>query len=296
MRVGRVSLCERGLGSVAQEGLSMKKIREVLRLRFGAGMSARRVASACGIARSTVGEYERRARAAGISWPLPAGMDDEALERLLTGSTTGQQARPGRAMPDGAYLKRELSKKHVTLMLLWDEYRQKNKDGFGYTQFCEHARRALRQLGLVMRQEHRAGEKVFVDWAGDKIRIVDGDTGEARPASLFLAVLGCSNFTFAEVFPNEKSPSWIRAHVHTYEYFQGVPSITIPDNTRTAVGRPDRYEPDLNPLYADCAAHYGTAVMPARVRRPRDYPEERVIPRMARPAKRANRFAPPPTG
>ena len=247
----------------------MKKIREVLRLRFGAGMSARQVALVCQIARSTVGEYERRARVAGLSWPLPEGMDDGSLERLLTGCSH-QPARPGRDMPDAAYLKRELSKRNVTLMLLWEEYRQNNPGGYQYSQFCEHARRLLRQLGLVMRQEHRAGEKTFVDWAGDKLRIVDSDTGEVRQASLFVAVLGCSNFTFAELFANEQSPSWIRGHVHAYQHFRGVPAITVPDNTKTAVRGPQRYEPDLNPLYADMAAHYGTVVVPARVRRPRD--------------------------
>lgn len=247
----------------------MKKIREVLRLRFGVGMSARQVAVACGVARSTVGDYERRARAAGLGWPLPAGMDDGALERLLTGSNR-QLAQPGRGMPDAAYLKRELSKPNVTMMMLWDEYRQQNENGYGYTQFCAYVHRSLRQLGLVMRQEHHAGERAFMDWAGDHLRIVDADTGEVRSASLFLAVLGCSNFTFSEVFPNEQAPSWILGHVHAYEYFQGVPAITVPDNTRTAVRRPDRYEPDLNPLYADLAAHYGTAVVPARVRHPRD--------------------------
>ena len=247
----------------------MKKVREVLRLRFAAGMSVRQVAASCRIARSTVGEYERRARAAGLGWPLPEGMDDGALERLLTGSTH-QPARPGRGMPDAAYLKRELSKANVTLMLLWDQYRQNNPGGYQYSQFCEHARRSLRQLGLVMRQEHRAGEKAFMDWAGDKLRIVDSETGEVRSASLFVAVLGCSNFTFAELFPNEQGPSWIRGHVHAYEYFHGVPVVTVPDNTKTAVLSPDRYEPDLNPLYSDMANHYGTAVIPARVRRPKD--------------------------
>ena len=247
----------------------MKKVREVLRLRFGMGMSARKVATACGLARSTVGEYERRARAAGLSWPLPQGMDDGTLEHLLTGSTR-QPAPPGRGMPDAAELKREMSQPNVTLMGIWEQYRQKNPDGYQYSQFCEHARRSLRRLGVVMRQEHRAGEKAFVDWAGDKLRIVDADTGEVRPASLFVAVLGCSNFTFAELFPNEQSPSWIRGHVHAYEYFKGVPAVTVPDNTKTAVRGPDRYEPELNPLYADWAAHYGTAVVPARVRRPRD--------------------------
>lgn len=255
---------------MAQEGLSMRKVREVLRLRFGSRLSARQVAHSCGIARSTVGEYVRRAEAAGLGWPLPEAMDDAALEVALFVAAAPPRGGAGRGMPNPAYLKQELSKKHVTLALLHDEYRKDRPDGYGYTQFCEHARRGLRRLGLVMRQEHRAGEKLFVDWAGDKIRIVQADTGEVAYASLFVAVLGCSSYTFAEAMADETSPNWIRAHVHAYEFIGGVTEVTVPDNTRTAVRRPDYYEPDLNPLYQDCAAHYGTAVIPARVRHPKD--------------------------
>lgn len=247
----------------------MRKAREVLRLRFGCGLSARQVARSCGVARSTVGEYERRAKAARLGWPLPEGMDDAALERALAGPAR-PPARPGRGMPDAVYLKRELSKKSVTLALLWQEYREGNPAGYGYTQFCEHARRAMRRLGLVMRQEHRAGEKMWVDWAGDKVRIVNADTGEVSHASVFVAVLGCSSYTFAEATSDERAGNWIRAHVHAYEFFGGVPEITVPDNARTAVRHPERYEPDLNPLYAGMAAHYGTAIIPARIRHPRD--------------------------
>lgn len=246
----------------------MRKVREVLRLRHEAKLSARVVAISCQVARSTVGEYERRAKAAGLGWPLPEGMDDEALERALFGPPKAVVAVRG--MPDAAELKRELSKKNVTLMLLWTEYREGNGGGYGYTQFCEHAHRALRRLGLVMRQEHRAGEKMFVDWAGDKIRIVNADTGEVSEASLFVAVLGCSSYTFADVMADETSPHWILAHVHAWEFFGGVAEITVPDNTKTAVRSPCRYEPDLNPIYQDLAVHYGTAIIPARIRRPRD--------------------------
>ncbi len=249
----------------------MRKVREVLRLRFGMGMSARQVARSCGIARSTVGEYEKRAMGAGLGWPLPEGMDDAALEEALGGTKAPATIVARRGMPDAAYLKQELGKKNVTLSLLWQEYRQAHtEDAYGYTQFCEHTRRALRRLGLVMRQEHRAGEKMFVDWAGDKLRWVDAGTGEVHPASLFVAALGFSSFTFAEAMADETSASWIRAHVHAWEFFGGVAEITVPDNTTTAVRRPDRYEPDLNPIYADLACHYGTAVIPARVARPRD--------------------------
>ena len=230
---------------MAQEGLSMRKAREVLRLRYGMGLSQRQVAQSCGIAKSTVGEYEKRAKAAGLTWPLPEEMDDAALESALAGPARPTAA--GRGMPDPTYIKTELSKKHVTLLVLWDEYRKNNSDGYGYTQFCEHARRGLRRLGLVMRQEHRAGEKMFVDWAGDKIPIVNADTGELSQASLFVAVLGCSNYTFVKVMADETAPNWIRGHVHALTFFEGVPEIIVPDNTKTAVRRPDRYEPDVHP-------------------------------------------------
>ena len=251
----------------------MRKVREVLRLRHDGLMSARQVARSCGIARSTVGEYLQRAQAAGLAWPLPEGMDDEALERALFGVPKALTA--GREMPDGAYLKRELSRPHVTLRLLWSEYcggeeGEKRTDRYGYTQFCEHAHREMRRLGLVMRQEHHGGEKMFVDWAGDKIRIVNAETGEVTDASLFVAVLGCSSYTFADVMADETSPNWIQAHVNAYQYFGGVVQVTVPDNTKTAVRSPCRYEPDLNPLYHDLAVHYGTAIIPARVRHPKD--------------------------
>jgi len=247
----------------------MRKAREVLRLRLGLGLSQQRVAASCGVAKSTVWEYETRAKAAGLSWPLPESMDDAALERALWGPGRASPVA-GRGMPDARYLKEELSKKNVTLMVLWEEYRKDNPNAYGYTQFCEHARRALRHLGLSMRQEHRAGEKMFVDWAGDRIRIVNADTGEVAHASLFVAVLGCSNYTFAEAMADQTSPNWIRAHVHAFEFFKGVAEITVPDNATTAVRRPERYEPDINPIYYDLASHYGTVVLPARVKRPRD--------------------------
>lgn len=246
----------------------MHKVREALRLRFGSGLSARQVAASLGIARSTVAEYEHRARAAGVSWPLPAEMDDGSLHRILFGPR--QAPAPGRGLPDIAHLRSEMAKPHVTLMLLWSEYKEANPTGYQYTQFCEYYRRGVAKLDLVMRQHHRAGEKTFVDWAGTKLRVVDVDTGEVHPASLFVAVLGASSYTFAEAAPDESSPNWIRCHVHAYEFLQGVSEITVPDNTATAVRRADRYEPDLAALYDDMAAHYGTAIIPARVARPRD--------------------------
>lgn len=245
----------------------MRKVREVLRLHFGAGLSARQVARSCNIGRSTVGEYLQRARDAGLSWPLPAGMDDTRLEAALFKRPNYKTTRP---LPDMNYLHTEMRRKGVTLQLLWHEYKSTHPDGYQYTQFCEHYRRSLQKLDLTLRQEHRAGEKLFVDWAGPTIPIVDRHTGEITQASIFVAVLGASSYTYVEAFPSKILANWIRAHIHAFEFFGGAPEIVVVDNLKTGVKSPCRYEPDVNPAYQDMTAHYGTVVIPTRVRKPRD--------------------------
>jgi transposase len=253
---------------MSREGRSMRKIKEILRLRIGLGLSTRQVAKSCKISVSTVNEYEKKFREAGLAWPLPEEMDDAALTRLL-------RARPSsykhsRVFPDTAYLITEMRKPHVTLHLLWLEYRDVFPDGYGYTQFCHFYNEAVTRLDLTLRQHHRAGEKVFTDYAGDTLSIVAPTTGTKRPVYLFVACLGASNYTYAEGTLSMNLPSWIDSHVRAFEFFGGVPEIIVPDNTRCAVIKPDRYEPDLNPEFAEMAAHYGCGVIPARVRRPRD--------------------------
>jgi len=245
----------------------MRKVREVLRLHFGAGLSARKVARSCKIARSTVGEYIQRAQNAGLSWPLPEGMDDAQLEAALFKRPNYSTKRP---QPDMHYLHTEMRRKGVTLLLLWNEYKQAHPDGYEYSQFCEHYRRSKQKLGLVLRQEHRAGEKMFTDWAGQTVPIVNRYTGEITFASIFVAVLGASNYTYAEAFPSQTLTHWIMAHIHAFEFSSGCPEIVVPDNPKTGVKKPCRYEPELNPLYHDMAVHYGTAVIPARVGKPKD--------------------------
>jgi transposase len=253
---------------MAQKGLSMRKVREVLRLRWGVGLAVHQVAASCQVSPSTVLEYERKARGAGLSWPLPEGMDDTQLERLVRESPP--KAGRERPLPDIEYLLQEMRKPHVTLSLLWMEYKEAHPDGYGYTQFWRYYRQARQQLEVTLRQEHRAGEKLFTDFAGDTLQLTDPQTGEVTAVPIFVAVLGASNYTYAEATPELTKASWIGAHIRAFEYFGAVPQIVVCDNTRTAVHKADRYEPDLNPAFSGMAGHYGIGVIPARVRKPRD--------------------------
>jgi len=248
---------------------AMRKIREVLRLSLADGLSRRQVGVATGLPYTTVADYLGRARRAGLRWPLPEGMDDRTLEGRLFSSAAlpTTQRRP---LPDWPAVHRDLRRPGVTLQLLWMEYKERHPDGYQYTQFCRHYRAWQRQLDVVMRQEHRAGERMFVDFAGQTIPIVDPATGEITEAELFVAVLGASSYTYAEATPSQALPHWIAGHVHAFEYFGGCPRIIVPDNLRAGVTRAHRYEPELNRTYAEMAAHYGCAIIPARPRKPRD--------------------------
>ncbi|MBU0755326.1 MAG: IS21 family transposase [Planctomycetes bacterium] len=249
--------------------LSMRKIRETLRLSWAQGFSQRKVSRSISVSQSTVAECLLRARAAGLSWPLDPALDDAALEvKLYPPASTASKSR---ALPGFKHIHRELRRKGVTLMLLWQEYKQDHPDdGYHYSQFCELYRKYKGQLNVVMRQEHRAGEKMFIDFSGDGIAITDPHTGVVSKAELLIATLGASNYTYAEAFPSQQLPCWIEGHIHAYEYFEGVAKATVPDNTKTAVTHPCHFEPDLNATYLDMARHYGTAILPARVRKPRD--------------------------
>ena len=249
--------------------LSMRKIKDVLRLCWGQGLSKRQTARSCGISRPAVNEYLRRAEAAGLHWPLPVELDDRALERLLFPPPPVQPAR-ARGVPDWAAVHRELKRPGVTLMLLWQEYRRTHPHGYQYTWFCQQYRAWAGKLDLVMRQTHHAGEKLFVDYAGMHAQVIDRVTGAAREANIFVAVLGASNYTYAEATWTQGLADWIGAHVRCFTYLGGVPEVVVPDNLRAGVSKAHRYEPDINPTYQDLATHYGVAIIPARVRRPRD--------------------------
>lgn len=247
---------------------AMRKIREVLRLTYAEGLSRRQVAMAAGLPYTTVSDYVARARRASLRWPLPEELDDGQLEaRLFVSAGPPQTVRP---LPDWAEVHREVRRPNVTLQLLHLEYKERAPDGYQYSQFCLLYRRWQRHLDAVMRQEHRAGEKLFVDFAGQTLPIIDPQTGAITRAQLFVAVLGASNYTYAEVVPSQELPHWIACHVHAFEFFGGVPRILVPDNLWSGVRRAHRYEPDLNPTYEEMAAHYRCVVIPARARKPRD--------------------------
>jgi transposase len=252
-----------------RQRLSMRQIHEVLRLKWAAGLSERQIARSLGLSRPTVAAYVRRAQVAGLSWPLPTGLDAAALEqRLFPSSATPAPAT--RLVPDWATVHHELKRKGITLFLLWQEYKAATPDGFQYSWFCQAYRIWASKLNLVMRQTHRAGETLFVDYAGQGIPIVNAQTGEVHEAALFIAVLGASNYTYAEATWTQSLPDWIGSHVRTFAALGGVPEIVVPDNLKAAVTRAHRYEPELNRTYADLAHHYGVAVIPARAAKPRD--------------------------
>jgi len=254
---------------MANRGLSMRMVREILRQYFGLHLKKRQIGRACGVAPSTVVDYVQKAEAAGISWPLPEDLDDAGLEKLL--SEQGNTVKPGyRPMPCMQEMHSELKKKGVTLQLLWLEYKEHYPEGYQYTQFVDYYRRWEKTLEVSMRQQHRAGEKMFIDFAGKTVPIVDSSTGEITEAQIFVAVLGASNYTYAEALPSQSLPFWIKAHIHAFEYFQGVSEILIPDNLKSGVTKPCRYEPDLNPVYLSLAQHYGTVIIPARPGKPKD--------------------------
>jgi len=254
---------------MAQERLSMRKINEVLRLKWECGLSNRAIGRSCSISHSTVSEYVRRAQAAGLTWPLPETLDEDALFRLLFPTTLRSTSRVI-PVPDWSQIHAELRRKGVTLRLLWIEYREAHPDGYEYSQFCALYRQWAKRLNPSMRISHKAGEKLFVDYAGQTVPVTDPHTGEIRQAQIFVATMGASNYTYAEAQSSQDIPNWIAGHVRAFSFLGGVPEIVVPDNLKAGVKHPCRYEPDLNPTYHDLAQHYGTAVIPTRVRRPKD--------------------------
>ena len=250
---------------MAQARLSVRKIREVLRLKAEARLSDRQIAAAIGSARSTVQECLRRAKSAGIGWPLPAECDDEDLTARLYPRAAAAARYP---TPDFATIHAELARKGVTRMLLWQEYKACHPDGCQYSAFCRDYDAWLGRQDAVMRFEHAPGDKLFVDYSGLTMDIVDRASGEVQKAEIFVAAMGASNFTYVEASLTQTLADWLGAHVHALEYFGGVTAAIVPDNLKSGVHRACRYEPDLNPSYHDFAEHYAVAILPARVRNP----------------------------
>ena len=220
---------------------------EILRLKYKLGLSYRKIARSCSISPETVEKVLRRAEKAGITWPLPDETDNTRLEEFLYGKQTPFSGAK-RPLPEMDYIHRELRRKGVTLRLLWEEYLSENPDGYKLTQFCEYYSRWKKTPNPTMRLAHKAGEKMFVDWAGQTIPVINPQTGVCSPTSLFVAALCASNYTFAEAFSDQKLPQLITAHCDACEYFDGVAKVTVPDNPKTAVNKACRYEPDMNAI------------------------------------------------
>ena len=246
----------------------MRKIREVLRLHYDAGLGIRAISRSLRASPSTVREYLIRAKVQGLSWPLPESLDDARLLRRLYPLPAQSASRF--PPPEWSKVHRELRRKGVTLALLWEEYKAVHPQGMQYSWFCRQYRAWAAKVDVVMRQEHRAGEKMFVDYAGHTVGVVDRDTGALRQAQVFVAVLGASNYTYAEATWTQTLPDWVASHVRAFQFMGGSTELLIPDNLRSAVSRAHRYEPDTHPTYHDLACHYGVAVLPARVKKPRD--------------------------
>jgi transposase len=247
----------------------MRHVKEILRLKFQNHLSLREIARSCGLPTSTVSDYLRRAQGADLQWPLPEGLADPELKARLMSSADPPTGTPAKPLPDWPTIHQELRRKGVTLQLLWQEYRQIYPEGYRYSRFCELYERWAGTLDPVLRQVHEPGQKVFVDWAGQTVPIHQTD-GTVAEASVFVAVLGASNKTYVEAFPNQQLENWIAGHCHTFAFLGGVPRAVVPDNPKTAVLHPSRYEPVLHRTYQEMAQHYGTVILPARVVRPRD--------------------------
>jgi len=252
----------------------MRKIKETLRLKFDCELSNRATGRSCSISHSTVAEYMSRFEQAGLSWPLPPEMDEESLERKLfpLDSLVGVRGSGSvsKNEPDWKSVHEELKKKGVTLLLLWKEYQADNPKGYKYSQYCHLYKKWKKKLRVSMRQTHRAGEKMFVDYCGGTVEIKNRALETVSEAQIFVCVLGASNYTFAEAHIKQDLAHWLGGHIRGFEFFGGVPEVVIPDNLKAGVKSPCRYEPSLNPSYHDMAQHYRVAVIPARVRKPKD--------------------------
>jgi transposase len=258
-----------------QKRVTMRNLREILRLAWSCGQSRLSIAKSCGIGKTTVTDAIARATVAKLSWPLPP-FDDEALERLLYPPVPHSSTRK-LLLPNWNSLHDELaSHKNLTLMLLWQEYKELEPDGYQYSYFSDLYRLWHKKLDISMRQEHRAGEKLFVDYCGQTLPIVNPATGEVRDAQVFVGVLGASNYTYAEATWSQGLADWTGSHVRAFSFMGGVSKAVVPDNLLSGVTKPCRYEPLINATYQKMAEHYGTAVVPARVRRPKDKPKAEV--------------------
>jgi|TARA_B100000315_G_scaffold204928_1_gene198515 transposase len=250
----------------------MRKTSEILRLKHEVGLTNRQIAASLGLTHPTVSKYLAHALEAGLTWPLPEELDEDRLDQRLFPAPDVHEisSQPLRPLPDMAHVHKELRRQHVTLQLLWEEYRLEYPDGYGYTQFCEYYKRWKAPLEVTLRQRHIAGEKTFLDWAGKTLRWTHPEFGQEYPAFLFVAALGASDYMFAEAWADQTLDSWIEAHIHMVEFYDGVSRLWVPDNAKTGVVKPCYYEPQIHATYQELADHYDTAILPTRTYRPRD--------------------------
>jgi transposase len=260
---------------MAQERLAMKDIKELLRLRFGLGLSQRQTAKASGFGRTTVQEYEERAKRGNLTSveEFEKLSADEIYERL------GFKCKPGFAtvplsakpLPNWKQIREDICRhKHVTMLLLWTEYKEQHPEGYQYSQFCDLYKQWSKKLSLTMRQEHKAGEKIFIDYAGSTVDIVDSDTGAVKTAQIFVSCLGGSSYVYAEATMSQGMCDWLMSHRRMVEFYGGVSEILVPDNLKSGVTKADRYEAGVNKAYVEFCEHYGTCVIPARSGKPKD--------------------------
>jgi transposase len=247
---------------------SMTNIKEVLRLKFACGLSIRKIAACTKVGRSTISEILTRFEKSKLDWPLRDNFSDSELSQVLYREKAVSQ---GKIMPDFAHYFVELKRKGMTKRLLWEEYvAEYQEKAYRYSQFCEHYLSWHKKQKRSMRQIHTAGDKLFIDYCGPTLPVVNPDTGEIRNAQVFVATLGASNYTYVEGSPSQKLEHWLEAHANAFEHFGGVPALLVPDNLKAAVTKTDRYEPKLNDSYRKLANHYGIAIMPARPYKPKD--------------------------
>ena len=246
----------------------MMKVREVLRLKFNLGLSNEKIAQSIGIGETTVREYLIRTKNAEITWPLPEGLCDKSLEEALypVGHSGNMYEKPR-----FEYIHQELKKQGVTLLLLWEDYKESNPKYFCYSQFCRLYRDWRSCSDTWMIQSHKAGESTFMDWAGNTMPIYNRQDGSiAFKASIYVSALGASSYTFCVALKNQQTPNLLDGHKQMNEYYGGVTETWVFDNPKTAITKANRYEPDFQEDYNALAKHYGVALLPARVRRPQD--------------------------
>ncbi|MFT5043625.1 MAG: transposase [Porticoccaceae bacterium] len=255
---------------MATPRITMRKLRDILRLRFEAQLSIRQIKA---VTKASIGLIQKiitKAEGLGLGWPLPEEMDEVRLQALFY-PPPKSKAQVGYEQPDCAAIRQELQQPNVTIHLLWEEYREQfTERAYSRSQFSEIYRRWVKSKKRSMRQSHKAGEKCFVDYCGPTMPIVNPHTGEIKEVQIFVGVLGASNFTYAEATWSQKLPDWLGSHSRMFTFFGGTPAVVVPDNLRSAVNKPCRYDPDLNPSYQQLAEHYSIAVIPARPYKPKD--------------------------